>query len=193
MSGDASGTFEALQDATRRASFWRDLTLAHAANGLVGFLFAASGPLAIVLAAGTEGGLSEADLASLVFGSLVIDGMGRIILSLRYGQPLVFFWTIPGTVLIAPALSHLSFAEVIGAYLVTGLLMTALGLAGWVQGAMQAIPMPVVMGMVAGVFLSFGLDWVRAFQIDLAIAAAMTATYFAVSAIPPLAARRPPL
>ena len=35
--------------------FWRDLTAAHAANGLVGFLFAASGPLAIVLAAGTKG------------------------------------------------------------------------------------------------------------------------------------------
>ena len=42
-------------------SFWRDLTLAHAANGLVGFLFAASGPLAIILATATRGGLSEAE------------------------------------------------------------------------------------------------------------------------------------
>jgi benzoate membrane transport protein len=193
MSADAAGTVAAEQDAARSASFWRDLTLAHAANGLVGFLFAASGPLAIVLAAGTKGGLSEADLASWVFGSLFINGLVSIIFCLRYRQPLVFFWTIPGTVLIAPALSHLSFAEVIGAYLVTGLLMTALGLAGWVQRAMQAIPMPVVMGMVAGVFLSFGLDWVRAFQADLAIATAKTASYFAVSAVPPLAKRLPPL
>jgi benzoate membrane transport protein len=175
------------------ASFWRDLSLGHVANGLVGFLFAASGPLAIVLAAGTKGGLSEADLASWVFGSLCVNGIVSIIFCLRYRQPLVFFWTIPGTVLIAPALSHLSFAEVVGAYLVTGLLMAALGLAGWVQRTMQAIPMPVVMGMVAGVFLVFGLDWVRAFQADLAIAVAMTATYFAVSAIPPLASRLPPL
>jgi benzoate membrane transport protein len=165
----------------------------HVANGLVGFLFAASGPLAIVLAAGTKGGLSEADLASWVFGSLFVNGLVSILFCLRYRQPLVFFWTIPGTVLIAPALSHLSFAEVIGAYVVTGLLMTALGLAGWVQRAMQAIPMPIVMGMVAGVFLAFGLDWVRAFQADLAIAVAMTATYFAVSAVPALATRLPPL
>jgi benzoate membrane transport protein len=28
---------------------------------------------------------------------------------------LAFFWTIPGTVLVGPALGHLSFAEVIGA------------------------------------------------------------------------------
>src|SRR5215470_15794495 len=193
MSGDASDTVVAAPDATRGVSFWRDLTLAHAANGLVGFLFAASGPLAIVLAAGTKGGLSEADLASWVFGSLFVNGIVSIVFCLRYRQPLVFFWTIPGTVLIAPALSHLSFAEVIGAYVVTGLLMTALGMAGWVQRVMRAIPMPVVMGMVAGVFLSFGLDWVRAFRADLAIAAAMTAAYFAVSAVPPLARWLPPL
>ena len=193
MSGDTTGAIAPIGQETRRASFWRDLSLMHVANGLVGFLFAASGPLAIVLAAGTKGGLSEADLASWVFGSLFVNGMVSIIFCLRYRQPLVFFWTIPGTVLIAPALSHLSFAEVIGAYVVTGLLMTALGLAGWVQRAMQAIPMPVVMGMVAGVFLAFGLDWVRAFQTDLAIAVAMTATYFAVSAVPALATRLPPL
>ena len=52
----------------------------------------------------------------------------------------------------------------IGAYIATGVLMLALGALGWVQRAMQAIPMPIVMGMVAGVFLQFGLDWVRAFQ-----------------------------
>jgi benzoate membrane transport protein len=173
--------------------FWRDLSLLHLANGLVGFLFAASGPLAIVLAAGTKGGLSEPDLASWVFGSLVFNGILSIVFCLRYRQPLVFFWTIPGTVLIAPALGHFTFPEVIGAYIATGALMTALGALGWVQRAMQLVPMPIVMGMVAGVFLAFGLDWVRAFQGDLAIAAAMTAAYFAVSAVPKLAARLPPL
>ena len=71
--------------------------------------------------------------------------------------------------------------------------MLALGALGWVQRAMQAVPMPIVMGMVAGVFLQFGLDWVRAFQADLAIAAAMTAAFLRVSAVPPLAARLPPL
>ena len=55
----------------------------------------------------------------------------------------------------------------IGAYIATGLLMLALGLSGWVRRAMAAIPMPIVMGMVAGVFLDFGLDWVRAFRGDL--------------------------
>src|SRR4029079_18973686 len=193
MSGDTTGAIVPIGEATRRASFWRDLSLMHVANGLVGFLFAASGPLAIVLAAGTKGGLSEADLASWVFGSLFVNGLVSIVFCLRYRQPLVFFWTIPGTVLIAPALGHLTLEEVIGAYVVTGLLMIALGALGWVQRAMQLVPMPIVMGMVGGVFLAFGLDWVRAFQTDLVLVGVMTASYFARRALPWLSARLPPL
>jgi benzoate membrane transport protein len=128
-----------------------------------------------------------------VFGSLFFNGVISILFSRHYRQPLVFFWTIPGTVLIAPALGHLSFAEVVGAYIVTGLLMLALGAAGLVRRAMALVPMPVVMGMVAGVFLQFGLDWVRAFQLDVLIAAAMTAAFVLVSAVPPLARRLPPM
>ena len=174
-------------------SFWRDLSLAHIANAVVGFLFAASGPLAIILATGTRGGLSEAEIASWVFGSLALNGIMSIGFSLAWRQPLVFFWTIPGTVLIGPALGHLSFPEVVGAYIATGLLMTALGALGLVRRAMALVPMPIVMGMVAGVFLQFGLDWVRAFQADLAIAAAMTAAFLLVSAVPRSAARLPPM
>jgi benzoate membrane transport protein len=179
--------------AAHAPSLWRDLSVAHAVAALIGFLFAASGPLAIILAAGTRGGLSEAEIASWVFGSLFINGVITIGFSLAWRQPLAFFWTIPGTVLIAPALGHLTFAEVVGAYIVTGLLMMALGAFGLVRRAMAAVPMPIVMGMVAGVFLQFGLDWVRAFQLDLGIAATMTAAFLLVSAIPRLAARLPPM
>jgi benzoate membrane transport protein len=177
----------------RTRGFWRDLRPGHAANGLVGFLFAASGPLAIIVATGSKGGLTEADLASWVFGSLAINGVISIYFSLRFREPLVFFWTIPGTVLIGPALGHLTFPQVIGAYLATGALMVALGALGWVKRAMQAIPMPIVMGMVAGVFLQFGLDWVHAFSADLVLAASMTLAFLLVSAVPPLARWLPPL
>ena len=110
-----------------------------------------------------------------------------------YRQPLAFFWTIPGTVLVGPALGHLSFAEVIGAYYATGLLMLVLGATGWVRRAMQAVPMPIVMGMVAGVFLRFGLDLVRALHADLGIAGPMVAAWLGLSLAPALGRRLPPL
>ena len=136
--------------------------------------------------------VSESELASWIFGVFFINGWISIVFCWLYRQPLAFFWTIPGTVLVGPALTHLSFAEVIGACHATGLLMLALGASGWVRRAMQAVPMPIVMGMVAGVFLRFGLDLVRALHADIAIAGPMVGTYLLLSALPALGRRMPP-
>lgn len=165
----------------------------YAGNALVAFLFACTGPVAIILSTGVRGGLTEADLASWLFGGFLLNGAISIALSLAYRQPLVFFWTIPGTVLVGPALTHLSFPEVVGAFLVTGLLMLLLGLSGWVRRAMNAVPMPIVMAMVAGVFLRFGVDLVRAFREELWIALPMAAAFVALTALPRLARVMPPL
>jgi benzoate membrane transport protein len=108
-------------------------------------------------------------------------------------MPLGFAWTIPGTVLVGPALQHLSFAEVIGAFYATSLLVLLLGMSGWVKRLMAALPMPIVMGMVAGVFLRFGLDLVRALHSDAAIAAPMVIAFVALSALPVWGRRLPPL
>ncbi len=163
------------------------------ANAVIGFIFAASGPVAIILAVGAQGGLSESDLSSWVFGSFFLNGLITLLFCTVYRQPLVFFWTIPGTVLVGPALGHLSWPEVIGAFHATGLLMLVLGLSGWVRRVMQAVPMPIVMGMVAGVFLRFGLGLVYALRDDFWIAAPMVAAFLALSASAAWSRRLPPL
>ena len=135
----------------------------YAASAVVAFLFAASGPVAIILSVGARGGLSESDIASWLFAAFCLNSVISIAFSLVYRQPLVFLWSIPGSVLVGPALGHLTFPGVIGAFLATGVLMVLLGLSGWVRRAMDAVPMPIVMAMVAGVFLRFGVDLVLAF------------------------------
>jgi benzoate membrane transport protein len=71
--------------------------------------------------------------------------------------------------------------------------MLVLGLSGWVRRAMAAVPMPIVMGMVAGVFLRFGLDLVYAVRDDFWIAAPMIAAFIALSVSPRVARLMPPL
>lgn len=159
----------------------RDFGALYAANGLIGLVFAATGPVAVILAVGSQGGLSQAELASWIFGVFFINGILTVLACWTYRQPLSFFWTIPGTVLVGPALGHLRWPEVVGAFLVTGLLILALGLSGWVRPVMAAIPMPIVMAMVAGVFLSFGLDLVNAVVGDIAIAGPMVVLFLLLS------------
>jgi benzoate membrane transport protein len=147
----------------------------------------------IVLTISARGGLSESDVASWIFGGFFLNGLICIVASLLYRTPLVFFWTIPGSVLVGPALTHLSIPEVIGAYLAAGVVLLVLGLSGWVKRVAESVPMPIVMAMVAGVFLRFGIDLVRAFRDDLGIALPMAAAFLALTAAPRLARTLPPL
>lgn len=170
-----------------------DFALVHVSAAIVAFLFAASAPVAIILSVGTRAGLSEADLSSWIFASFLVNGIVTLVFTLLYRQPLVFFWTISGVVLVGPALAHLSFQEVMGASLVAGVLLLLLGLSGLVRRAMQAIPMPIVMAMVAGVFLRFGIELVQAFRADIWTASSMTIVFILLTVVPRFSKILPPL
>jgi benzoate membrane transport protein len=171
----------------------RDIGSVYAANALVGLIFAATGPVAVILAVGAQGGLTQEQLASWIFGAFCLNGVLTIVACWLYRQPLAFFWTIPGTVLVGPALGHLTWPQVVGAFFGTGLLITVLGLTGWVRRAMAVVPMPIVMAMVAAVFLRFGVDLVRALREDIAIAAPMVVAFLLLSALPGLGRLIPPI
>jgi benzoate membrane transport protein len=176
------------------ASIFRDVSLTDVSNGIVGFIFAATVPVALAIAALSNGGMAdEAHLGGWIFGGFVINGFLTLAFSLRYRQPLVFLWSIPGTVLVGQALTHLSVAEVTGAYIATGLFVFVLGVTGLVNFAMAAIPMPIVMAMVAGIFIQFGMAWLDAFKTDFWVAAIMTATFLGLTAFPRATRFAPPV
>lgn len=173
--------------------FLRDTGAAYLSNGLIGLVFTASGPIAVTLAVGAAGGLTESQLASWVFGILFSGGAATLIMSLIYRQPLGFAWSIPGTVLLGPSLQHLSFAEVVGAFFTSGVLILVLGATGVVRRIMATIPMPIVMAMVAAVFLRFGTDIVASTRGNPAIAGPMVGAFLLLSAIPALGRVLPPV
>jgi benzoate membrane transport protein len=171
----------------------RDAGGLYVANGFIGLVFAATGPVAVILAVGAQGGLSQAQLASWIFGAFFLNGVLTVAACWLYRQPLAFFWTIPGTVLVGPALTHLTWPQVVGAFYATGLLVLLLGLSGWVRRAMAVVPMPIVMAMVAGIFLRFGIDLVRSLRDDVGIAVPMVLVFLLLSALPGLGRRLPPI
>lgn len=162
-------------------------------NGVLGMIFSASGPVAVILGVGTQGGLSDAELASWLFAVFFFGGVMTIIASLYYRQPLGFAFTIPGVMIVGPALGHMSWAEVIGAFFATSALILLLSVTGLVRKVMSAIPMPVVMAMVAGVFLKFGTDLVKSVQTNAVIAAPMVIAFVILTAIPRLGKWLPPV
>ncbi|MEU0467135.1 benzoate/H(+) symporter BenE family transporter [Amycolatopsis sp. NPDC006131] len=171
----------------------RDLTGTTLTNGVIGLVFSATGPIAVILAVGVQGGLTPAQLASWIFGVFFLNGILTVLASWLYRRPLAFFWTIPGTVVVGGSLTHLTWPEVLGAFVVTALLILVIGLTGWVRAVMAALPMPIVMAMVAGVFLKFGLDLVTALGVDPVVAVPMVVVFVLLSALPAAGRRLPPI
>lgn len=172
----------------------RHMRFYHFANGLAAFLLAGTGPVALVLGIGIEGGLTPSQLASYVFAGFFFGGVVTILLSTVYKIPLIHAWTIPGSAIAGVALlKGTPYSDIVGAYLVTGGILLTLGLTGGFGWIMKRVPVPLVMAMIAGVFLKFGLWIVLAFEKTTWIALAATVAFIGVTLVPRIARNFPPI
>ncbi len=174
----------------------RHMRFYHFANGLAAWLLAATGPVALVLGIGLEGGLSAQQLGSYIFIGFFGGGLITILLSVFYRMPMIHAWTIPGSAIAGLALlKGTPYSDIVGAYMVVGAIMLVLGLTGGFGWLMRHTPVPLVMAMIAGVFLKFGIWIVLAFETGSTtwIALAATLAFVAVTLRPGLARNFPPI
>lgn len=126
--------------------------------GFVGVLIAYTGPLVLVFQAASNAGLDEGQVASWIWALTIGSGLSSLILCLWYRQPIVVAWSVAGSALLVTNLGHFNLKEAVGAYLVAGLATTLLGWSGLFGRIMGLVPTPIVMGMLAGVLLRFGIS-----------------------------------
>jgi benzoate membrane transport protein len=169
----------------------RALAPGGAASAVVAWLWSLS-PLLITLAAAQQAGLPEARAVSWIATVQITGGTLSIVLSLRYRQPIVGAFTIPGVVLVGTALRHLPFEEVVGTYWLAGAVLVLLGVSGLVERVTARLPLPIMMGMVAGVLLPFVSAIVRGVQQAPAVGGLTVAAFFAAWVVPGLR-RLPPV
>lgn len=169
------------------------LTLTAVSYGATAWLFAITGPFLIYVNAATQGKLSSAEFSSWIFAGYFLCGLLTVFLTLYYRQPLLAAITIPGGVLAATGLTHLSFSEVIGAYLLTGLLITGLAATDVIRKATNWLPLPITMAMVAAVLLPFGMGIISAFKEAPLLSAMTFGGFLAVALTPAVAQRFPPI
>jgi benzoate membrane transport protein len=172
---------------------WRALDGHSVTNGLTAWLMASTGPFVVLLGVGVGGGMQPQDISSWVFGGFALGGCLTVVLSMLYRMPMGMGWTIPGVVLLGGALEHLPFAECVGAFYITGVIITILGVTGWVGRLSALIPLNIVMAMVAGVFLPFVTKTVTGFADNWLVATVTVGVFVLCSAIPRLARVVPPI
>jgi benzoate membrane transport protein len=135
--------------------------------------------VAILLAAANALGATPSQAASWLVAVGLGKGLGSALLSWQTRIPMVLAWSTSGAVLIA-ATSGISFAEGVGAFVVTGLLIIATGLIRPLGALVARIPDGIAAGMLAGILLPLCLKGAVAAQALPALVLPMVAVFLIV-------------
>lgn len=176
-----------------KSSMIKEFTLKQASSGMIAWLFGVTGPLLIVLQAAEQANLDQTTIISWIFAIYVVGGTLSVGLSIYYRQPIAVAFSIPGAILVGTALSHHSFSDIIGVYLITGIVILLFGLSGIVDKMMSFIPMPIVMGMVSGVLLPFGLNILVSLTDDFFLNGIILLSFLIFSMFPVISRYFPPI
>jgi len=135
----------------------KSLTPSAVFTGLLAVVVGYASSLVLVFQAASNAGLDRTQISSWLFAVLVGGGICTLILSIWFRQPVMAAWSTPGTALLLTSLAHYSYNEAIGAYLIAGVAILLLGISGLFGRVMALVPRSVVMGMLAGILIRFGI------------------------------------
>ena len=139
-------------------SFFKDVSVSTVFAGAVTVMVGFTSSVAVVFHAAQSAGANAEQMASWIWALGLGMGITCMALSWRYKQPVVTAWSTPGAAMLITAASGMPMAEVVGAFVVSSLLVMAVGFSGVFERFMHRIPLPLAAGMLAGVLLRLGLD-----------------------------------
>lgn len=141
-----------------------DFSVSALVAGLIAVSVSFAGPAVIIFQAARAGQLSSAQLSSWICAISIGSGVCAIYLSLRFRAPVITAWSTPGAALLVAGLAQYGYAQAVGAFVFSALLLTLLGATGLFSRIMQRIPEGVVAAMLAGILLRFGMAVFGALQ-----------------------------
>lgn len=134
---------------TRARSAWRALG---AASALIVIFVAV---LSIPLSTADDLGLTERETVGWIMSLYGLPGLLTIVLVLRHRQPLLVTGNVFLLIFVASLGTELTWAELVGASMISGAIVLMLGPLGITERLAAWIPPPIVFGLLAGAVLHF--------------------------------------
>jgi benzoate membrane transport protein len=175
---DASGSTAV--ETRQPAGFFRDSSISAVVAGLIAVVVSYSGPMVVILTAAATGRLTDSQTTSWVWAVSLGSGLTCALLSLWTRQPIITAWSTPGAALLVTSLGQFTYAQVVGAYLVSAVAITLVGLTGVFGKLMSRVPGPIVSAMLAGILFTFGVDAFKALGVSPLVPAVVLVTYLVV-------------
>ncbi len=145
--------------------------------GLISVIVNYGGTFILVFQAAKAAGLSPELTASWVWSVSIGVGLTGIYLSWRHRAPVITAWSTPAAAFLVTALGTTSYAEAVGAYLLSAAAFVVLGLSGCFEKVIRLIPSGVASGLLAGILLQFGIDAFGGATLDPLLVGLLVAAY----------------
>jgi benzoate membrane transport protein len=162
-----------------------DTSLHAIVAGFVAMMTGYTSSLVLVFQAGRAAQLSDAQVSSWIWALSIGMACSAIGLSLRYRTPVVVAFSTPGAALLIAALPHVPYPDAIGAFIVSALLVTAVGLTGWFDALMKRVPAGIASALLAGILFEIGIEIFRAAQYQTALVLTMFFVYLFMKRLAP--------
>jgi len=100
-----------------------------------------------------------------------------LLLSWRYREPIITAWSTPAAAFLVTALATTSYAEAMGAYMISAIAFVVLGLTRYFEKVIRLIPPGIASGLLAGILLQFGIGAFSSVSVDPVLVGTLIAAY----------------
>ncbi|WP_417531702.1 benzoate/H(+) symporter BenE family transporter [Marinobacter lipolyticus] len=157
--------------------FVKDLSISAINAGFVTVLVGFTSSAVIVFQGAQALGATPEQAGSWMLALGIGMGATGIGLSLYYKMPIATAWSTSGAAMLITGAAGVSMSEAIGAFIISGVLITLCGFSGWFERVMNRIPMSIAAGMLAGILLQFGLDAFASLNTEFTMVLSMLGSY----------------
>lgn len=153
--------------------------------GMISVIVNYGGTFILVFQAARAANLGPELTASWVWSLSVGVGLTGLVLSWRYRAPIITAWSTPAAAFLVTALATTSYAEAVGAYMISASAFVLLGLSGYFDRIIRLIPAGIASGLLAGILLQFGIGAFGTASVDPVLAGVLILVYLALKRLLP--------
>jgi benzoate membrane transport protein len=162
-----------------------DFSVSALVAGFLAVLISYAGPSVIVFHAAKAANLSTALTSSWIWAISIGSGVTGLLLSWRLKTPIITAWSTPGAALLVGILPTMPLSEAIGAYIVSSVVITVIGLSGAFDKLIERIPKGIASAMLAGILLRFGTEVFSSVKSNPVLVVAMVLAFIVLKRFKP--------
>lgn len=163
---------------------------ASVAAAVASIIFGVTGAFVLFANVASGAGLSVTQTVSWIMAGNIVSCVSTILLALYYKQPIVIMPSLTALLFMATMFSQFSINEISAGYIMSAAIVLLIGVLGIIGKIEKILPLPIVMAMIAGTFISYGPKMINGVIEQPVVGALIIGSYLfahlSIKRIPPL-------